>query len=87
MHKPQLFLQRYGEHLTEDHLAYFDHLREENYEVDFYLKAVRQSQCRFVKEQLVRNRRYRAMQQMIRYRLLIFTGNFSGIMPNFLKIC
>ena len=64
-----------------------DDEEEENYEVDFYLKAVRQSQCRFVKEQLVRNRRYRAMQQMIRYRLLIFTGNFSGIMPNFLKIC
>jgi len=66
-HKPALFLQRYGSYLSEEHLAYFDEIREENYEVDFYLKEARQIQCRFVKGQVVRNRRYRAMQDMIRW--------------------
>jgi hypothetical protein len=66
-HKPALFLQRYGSYLSEEHLAYFDEIREENYEVDFYLKEARQTQCRFVKGQVVRNRRYRAMQDMIRW--------------------
>ncbi len=66
-HKPGLFLQRYGSYLSEEHLAYFDEIREENYEVDFYLKEARQTQCRFVKGQVVRNRRYRAMQDMIRW--------------------
>ena len=64
--KPALFLQRFGRFLSEDHLAYFDDQGDENYELGFYLRQVRQQQCKYVQEHRVKNRRFRAMQQMIR---------------------
>eukprot|EP00088_Acartia_fossae_P024160 TRINITY_DN25123_c0_g1_i1.p1 TRINITY_DN25123_c0_g1~~TRINITY_DN25123_c0_g1_i1.p1 ORF type:complete len:313 (+),score=45.01 TRINITY_DN25123_c0_g1_i1:39-941(+) len=63
--KPEIFLQRFGSFLSEDHLSYFDVLAEKDYYINFYLSEARQMQCKFVKDQRVRNRRFRAMQNMI----------------------
>jgi len=57
------FLNRYGRFLSEDLLGYFEN--GNSYEVDFYLEKARQENCRFVKQQRVKNRRYQALQNML----------------------
>jgi len=57
------FLNRYGRFLSEDLLGYFENGK--SYEVDFYLEKARQANCRFVKQQRVKNRRYQALQNMV----------------------
>jgi len=63
--KPAVFLSRYGKFLSEDHLSYFEQLKTSNYETEFYLNEARQNQCRFIKQNKVRNRRYAAMRKML----------------------
>ena len=64
--KPSTFLQRFGQFLSEDHLTFFEDMSDQNYEVGFYLKEARQKQCKYVQEHRVKNRRFQAMQKMIR---------------------
>ena len=63
--KPAVFLSRSGRFLSEDHLTYFEQLKTSNYELEFYLNEARQNQCRFIKQNKVRNRRYAAMRKML----------------------
>lgn len=63
--KPGVFLSRYGSFLTENQLEYFETLTTSNYELEFYLNQARQSQCRFIKQNKVKNRRYAALRKMI----------------------
>ena len=42
--KPALFLQRFGQFLTEHQLEYFD--KSGDFHTEFYLKDARQQQCR-----------------------------------------
>lgn len=63
--KPGLFLSRFGKFLTEDHLEYFESLTTANYELEFYLRQVRQEQCRFINQNKVKNRRYAALKNML----------------------
>jgi len=63
--RPSVFLARFGKFLSEDHLAFFDEIKD-NYEVEFYLKEARQSQCKIVQDLKVKNRRFQAMQNMIK---------------------
>lgn len=60
---PAEFLNRYGSFLSEDLLRYFEN--QDSYEVDFYLAKARQANCRFVRQQKVKNRRYEALQNMV----------------------
>lgn len=60
---PAEFLNRYGSFLSEDLLRYFEN--QDSYEVDFYLAKARQANCRFVRQQKVKNRRYEALQKMV----------------------
>jgi len=63
--RPAVFLQRFGRFLSEDQLDYFQDFRENDFEVDFYLKETRQINCRKVQQQRVKNRRYAMLQRMI----------------------
>jgi len=63
--KPSTFLQRFGKFLSEDHLAFFEDMSDQDYEVGFYLREARQRQCKYVRDQRVKNRRFQAMQKMI----------------------
>ena len=64
--KPSTFLERFGKFLSEDHLSYFEDMAVQNYEVGFFLKEARQNQCKYIQEHKARNRRFQAMQKMIR---------------------
>merc|ERR1712096_123527 len=63
--KPATFVERFGKYLSEEQLEYFEEMRSDNYELEFYLKQARQEQCRFIKGHKVKNRRYAAMQKML----------------------
>ena len=64
--KPGTFLARFGKFLTEDQLEYFEGLETGgDYELQFYLKQARQSQCRFISQKTVKNRRYSALRNML----------------------
>jgi len=65
LNKPATFVQRFGKFLSEEQLEYFEELRMDNYELEFFLKQVRQDQCRFIKGHKVKNRRYAALKKMI----------------------
>jgi len=64
--RPAVFLQRFGRFLSEDHLLYFEDITDQNYEIEFYLKEARQRQCKYVQDHKIRNRRFNALQKMIR---------------------
>ena len=63
--KPAVFVQRFGKYLAEEQLEYFEELRSDNYELEFFLRQARQEQCRFIMGNKVKNRRYAAMQKML----------------------
>ncbi|KAJ1107410.1 hypothetical protein NDU88_004800 [Pleurodeles waltl] len=63
--KPVVFLERFRKVLKEEHLACFDHLAG-NYEVDFYCQEVRKSSLKKVHRTRVRNKRYAALQELIK---------------------
>ena len=63
--KPAVFVQRFGKYLAEEQLEYFEELRSDNYELEFFLRQARQEQCRFITGNKVKNRRYAAMQKML----------------------
>lgn len=48
MRSSELFLARFGTHLLEQHLDYFD--ESESYEVNYHLKHLRQTHCKEVSE-------------------------------------
>lgn len=46
-----LFLAKFGTHLLEEHLEYFDQKpSEESYEVEYHLKQLRKTHCKTVSE-------------------------------------
>nr|XP_056702055.1 coiled-coil domain-containing protein 97 [Euleptes europaea] len=63
--KPLVFLERFRTALREDHLACFRHLSG-NYEADFYCAEVRRAGLGKTRHTRVRNKRYAALQQLIR---------------------
>ena len=64
--KPDVFVSRYGKYLSEDQLKYFEHLPSSStYELEFYLREARQSQCKIMTKKKIRNRRYEALKRMI----------------------
>ena len=63
--KPAVFLSRYGKFLSVQQLEYFEQLKTSNYELEFYVKKTRQGQCRFIKHNKVKNRRYAALRKML----------------------
>ncbi|XP_064408791.1 coiled-coil domain-containing protein 97 isoform X2 [Latimeria chalumnae] len=63
--KPVVFLERFRKVLSEDHLVCFSHLAG-NYEVNFYCNEIRRSNLKKVNRTQVRNKRYAALQQLIR---------------------
>ena len=61
------FLSRFGSYLTPEELKYFEnnsYTPEENYEIKFYLNEIRKTH--YGRKKLVKNRRYAAMQKMLK---------------------
>ncbi|XP_062995732.1 coiled-coil domain-containing protein 97 isoform X2 [Elgaria multicarinata webbii] len=63
--KPLVFLERFRTALREEHLPCFQHLSG-NYEADFYCAEVRRAGLGKTRHTRVRNKRYAALQQLIR---------------------
>ncbi|XP_070620046.1 coiled-coil domain-containing protein 97 [Erythrolamprus reginae] len=63
--KPLIFLERFRSVLHEEHLPCFCHLSG-NYEADFYCAEIRKSNRGKTLHTRVRNKRYAALQQLIR---------------------
>ncbi|XP_069500503.1 coiled-coil domain-containing protein 97 isoform X2 [Ambystoma mexicanum] len=63
--KPVVFLERFRKALKEEHLECFSHLAG-NYEVDFYCQEIRKSSLKKVHRTRVRNKRYAALQELIK---------------------
>uniref|UniRef100_A0A8D2L954 Coiled-coil domain containing 97 n=1 Tax=Varanus komodoensis TaxID=61221 RepID=A0A8D2L954_VARKO len=63
--KPLVFLERFRTVLREEHLPCFQHLSG-NYEADFYCAEVRRAGLGKTRHTRVRNKRYAALQQLIR---------------------
>ncbi|XP_058052227.1 coiled-coil domain-containing protein 97 [Ahaetulla prasina] len=63
--KPLIFLERFRTVLREEHLPCFRHLSG-NYEADFYCAEVRKANLGKTLHTRVRNKRYAALQQLIR---------------------
>ncbi|XP_063168301.1 coiled-coil domain-containing protein 97 [Candoia aspera] len=63
--KPLVFLERFRTALREEHLPCFRHLSG-NYEADFYCAEVRRAGLGKTRHTRVRNKRYAALQQLIR---------------------
>lgn len=62
------FLFRFGNHIKEEHLSYFEQQKyenaDDNYEIHFLIKEIRRKIVH--KEKNIKNRRYAALQQMIK---------------------
>ncbi|XP_043933492.1 coiled-coil domain-containing protein 97 isoform X1 [Protopterus annectens] len=65
IHRPVVFLERFKKVLQESHLICFSHLAG-NYEVDFYCSEIRKSSLKKVSRTRVRNKRYAALQKLIK---------------------
>ncbi|KAJ6663493.1 hypothetical protein lerEdw1_009572 [Lerista edwardsae] len=63
--KPLVFLERFRTALREEHLPCFRHLSG-SYEADFYCAEVRRASVGKTRHTRVRNKRYAALQQLIR---------------------
>lgn len=65
--KPGAFLARFGKHLDERDLHYFDNLLEKDFEVNFRVKELQKTLSQSSKERLkrVRNRRYECLKQLM----------------------
>lgn len=65
--KPGAFLMRFGKHLGENDLTYFDGKFADNFEVNFRLKELRQALGRSSKARVktVKNRRYKCLKQLM----------------------
>ncbi|XP_048378541.1 coiled-coil domain-containing protein 97 isoform X1 [Stegostoma tigrinum] len=63
--KPVVFLERFHKVIKEEHLVCFNHLAD-NYEVTFYCKEIRKSSMKKTARTNVRNKRYAALQQLIK---------------------
>ncbi|XP_043536693.1 coiled-coil domain-containing protein 97 isoform X1 [Chiloscyllium plagiosum] len=63
--KPVVFLERFHKIIKEEHLVCFNHLAE-NYEVTFYSNEIRKSSMKKTARTNVRNKRYAALQQLIK---------------------
>ena len=59
---PGLFLEKWGKHLNQHHLSYFEEVKGDYY-VDFYLKKFRYTEQDMDKK--IRNRRYGCLRQLI----------------------
>ncbi|XP_054258032.1 uncharacterized protein LOC128982953 isoform X2 [Macrosteles quadrilineatus] len=66
-HSPGLFLARFGIHLLEEHLDYFDTdmPSQEAYEVSYHIKQLRKNHCRTVTKVGIKNRRFEALKKMV----------------------
>uniref|UniRef100_A0A1B6EWJ6 CCD97-like C-terminal domain-containing protein n=1 Tax=Cuerna arida TaxID=1464854 RepID=A0A1B6EWJ6_9HEMI len=63
---PGLFLSRFGTHLLEKHLDYFDHeSNKDDYEITYHLKHLRKTHCKTVTEVGIKNRRFEALKKMV----------------------
>lgn len=67
--KPLVFLERFRTALREEHLPCFHHLSG-SYEADFYCEEVRKASLGRTRHTCVRNKRYAALQQLIRGRAI-----------------
>eukprot|EP00062_Callorhinchus_milii_P024475 gi/632984421/ref/XP_007909130.1/ PREDICTED: coiled-coil domain-containing protein 97 [Callorhinchus milii] len=63
--KPVIFLERFHKLLREEHLSCFDHLPRD-YTVTFYCDSVRKCSVKKTARANVRNKRYAALQQLIK---------------------
>uniref|UniRef100_UPI00398E6EA1 coiled-coil domain-containing protein 97 n=1 Tax=Pristiophorus japonicus TaxID=55135 RepID=UPI00398E6EA1 len=63
--KPVVFLERFHKIIKEEHLVCFNHLAGD-YEVTFYCKEIRKSSRKKTARTNVRNKRYAALQQLIK---------------------
>ncbi|XP_067831045.1 coiled-coil domain-containing protein 97 [Heptranchias perlo] len=63
--KPVVFLERFHKIIKEEHLVCFNHLAG-NYEVTFYCNEIRKSSMKKTARTNVRNKRYAALQQLIK---------------------
>uniref|UniRef100_A0A1B6ECE4 CCD97-like C-terminal domain-containing protein n=1 Tax=Clastoptera arizonana TaxID=38151 RepID=A0A1B6ECE4_9HEMI len=63
---PTLFLSRFGIHLEEEHLIYFEKcVNGDSYEINFYLEEIKRSHSKRKSEVIVKNRRFEALKQML----------------------
>ncbi|XP_078097215.1 coiled-coil domain-containing protein 97 [Mustelus asterias] len=63
--KPVVFLERFHKIIKEEHLICFNHLAG-NYEATFYCNEIRKSSMKKSARTNVRNKRYAALQQLIK---------------------
>ena len=62
---PQFSCRDTESFLSEEKLEYFDQLKTSNYELEFLVNQTRQGQCRFIKQNIVKNRRCAALKKML----------------------
>jgi len=62
---PGLFLERYGAHVKEEHLCYFESLRSDDYSLNFHISQIKE-RLLDTKNLLVKNRRYAALKKLVK---------------------
>lgn len=60
-----LFLAKFGHYLREEHLKYFDNVKDENYEISYHINRLRRHLNNSIRQRDIKNRRYEALKKLI----------------------
>ncbi|XP_014606051.1 PREDICTED: vacuolar protein sorting-associated protein 35 isoform X4 [Polistes canadensis] len=60
-----LFLAKFGHHLNEEYLKYFDSVKDENYEVSYHINRLHRHFNNSIRQRDIKNRRYEALKKLI----------------------
>ncbi|XP_015172905.1 PREDICTED: vacuolar protein sorting-associated protein 35 isoform X4 [Polistes dominula] len=60
-----LFLAKFGHHLNEEHLKYFDSVKDENYEISYHINRLHRHFNNSIRQRDIKNRRYEALKKLI----------------------
>ncbi|KAI4498657.1 hypothetical protein M0802_006363 [Mischocyttarus mexicanus] len=60
-----LFLAKFGHHLNEEHLKYFDSVKDENYEISYHINRLRRHFNNSIRQRDIKNRRYEVLKKLI----------------------
>ncbi|KAK2575195.1 hypothetical protein KPH14_003230 [Odynerus spinipes] len=60
-----LFLAKFGRHLCEEHLKYFDRHKEDDYEISYHINRLQRHFNNSTRQRDIKNRRYEALKKLI----------------------
>lgn len=60
-----LFLAKFGHHLNEEYLKYFDSVKDENYEISYHINRLHRHFNNSIRQRDIKNRRYEALKKLI----------------------